>query len=53
MKIVVDASVMLKWLFNGPVSEEHDFVLVTADEQYLRKALPVGQIRWLGDWVGP
>lgn len=38
MKIVVDASVI---------------VLITADEHYLRKALPIGQICWLGDWIAP
>ncbi len=30
---------------------ERGVVLITADEHYFRKALSIGQIRWLADWT--
>jgi len=35
------------------VALDQGIVLITADEHYLRKALPIGQICWLADWVAP
>lgn len=30
---------------------DHGIVLITADEHYLHKALPIGKICWLADWM--
>jgi predicted nucleic acid-binding protein len=61
--VVLDASVILKWLLEDPArepdtekalavieSENEDALLVTADERYHMKAERYGMIAALRDW---